>query len=394
MVVMDKKYAKQLGGLSGSELAAELREVVNTIGETSGGFDQRTRDRGCYLVLENIGRAPEADREGLIRGMLEANPNPSRGVQFRLTGWKPTRMPSAATLAAIAGAIGGGLIECLNNVQHGEMSEDLFGEVETTLVEQDKHDIAVLLAAIYAPNRMSRLTDQMMARVIEMCHEEAHAEATTVKKSIEEWRKTPEEEMAVIQNQPSPWRIKSKRERLFHSAVSLSIKHKTGGALARMRSSVELNHGDDLYYPDFIDAAVIVGEEKWLEAAIQRVIKRMQTQHLESYDYRLAQQAFDLIKEDRFAGYRQQLFDAIYQGHIVPPRSYSVSFLELLAEMAVHFENKAWQDQVHRAAMKQMPNGIHAYTTYKAFIVLAPVHEASQQTLTSTPRPEFRVVFR
>ena len=122
----------------------------------------------------------------------------------------------------------------------------------------------------------------------------------------------------------------------------------------------------------------------------------MQSEHLESYDYRLAQQAFDLVKEDRFAGYCQRLFTAIYNGHIVPRRSdfYEASFLKLLAKMAVHFENKAWQDQVHRAAMKQMPNGIYGHTAYEAFVVLAPVHEASQQTIASTPRPEYRMVLR
>lgn len=396
MVVMDKKYAKELNCLSGPGLTAELHEVISTIQGVSGGFDQRTRDRGCYLVLENIGRAPEADQEGLIRGMLEANPNPSRGVQSGLTGWKPTRIPSSATLAAIAGAIGGDLVECLKNVQQGEMSDDLFGEIETTLIAQDKHDVAAVLAVVYAPSRLSWLTDQMMARAIEMCREEAHAEATTIKKSIEEWNKTSEEEMAIIRGQPNAFQIGSRRERLFRNAVNLSIKYKTGEALARMRSSAELNHGDDLYYPDFVDASVIVGEEEWLEAAIQRVIKLMQTEHLESYDYRLAQQAFDLVKEDRFAGYRQQLFTAIYNGHVVPRRSdfYEASFLKLLAEMAVHFENKVWQDQVHREAMKQMPNGRYGHTAYEAFIVLAPVHEASQQTIASTPRPEYVMVLR
>jgi hypothetical protein len=396
MVVMDKKYAKHLGCLSGPELTTELYKVVDTIRETSGGFDQRTRDRGCYLVLENIGRVPEADQKALIRGMLEANQNPSRGVQSGLTSWKPTRMPSAATLAVIAGSIGGSLIECLKNVRHGEMSDDLFGEIEAILVEQDKHDVAAILAAVYAPSRLSRLADQMMMRAIEMCHEETHAEAVTVKKSIEEWNKTSEEEMAIIRSQPDARQIKSRRERLFRNAVSLSIKHKTGEALARMRNSAELNHGDGLYDPDFVDAAVIVGEEKWLEAAIQRVIKLMQSEHLEDYDYRLAQQAFDLVKEDRFAGYRQQLFSAIYRDHIVPARScfYETSFLRLLAEMAVYFENKAWQDQVHGTAMKQMPNGIYGYTAYEAFIILAPVHETSQRTLASTPRPQYRLVLR
>lgn len=399
MFSLDKKYARMLNGLSGTQLTEELRKVI---AEIKGGtyHDQRTADRGSYLILENLGRVPDADQEELIRGMLEANPNPSRGVQSNLKGWRPKKMPAANTLAVIAGVIGVGLAECLGSVQDGAMSLELFNEIEKTLVAQDKLDTAAQLAGTFAPGRVADLTDRLMARVIEMFSEEVHAEATATKMSLEEWseweKSASEEERAAVHNQPNAFRIKCSRDRLFRSAVSLSIKHKTAAALARMRSSAELNHGDDLYHSDFVDAAVIVGDEKWLEAAIQHVIKLMRAQPCQGYDYRLAEQAFELVKEARFAGYGLQLFEAIYYGHISVQRGeyYEASFLKLLAEMAVHFQNASLQDRVYRAAMKEIPKGSYGHTAYEAIIVLAPVHEASRRTTETTPQPEWRMVLR
>jgi hypothetical protein len=395
MLSLDKKYAKMLNGLSGSQLTDELRQVVATIKSNSGSFfDQRTRDRGSYLVLENLGRVPEADQEELLKSMLEANPKPSRGVLSHLMGWKPKKMPAAVTLAAIAGVIGTGFTECLKQVQDGAMSPDLFHEIEKILVAQDNLETAAYLAEKFTPERLPDLVDLMMAQVIDMVHQEADIEATNARKSMEEWDEMPPEEVATIMSKPSAFQIKSRREKLAHTAVDLSIKHKIKAPLARMRGSAELNYGNDLYVYSLVPAAVIHDDPTWHELAIQKVIE---DGIITDRAYELAELAFGLVKQDRFANYRQQLFNAVYRGRITnPPNStwYQVKFLELLAEMAVYFQNKLWQDQVYRAAMREIPKGLYGHSAYDAIEVLAPVHPDAQRIKETMPRPVYRIVLR
>jgi len=156
MAVMDQRYGKQLRNFSDSQLTGELREVLDTIKEE---LNQRTRDRGCYLILENIRRVPETDQEGLLKNMLEANPNPSRGVREKLLFWyrffwEPKETPAAPILATLIGKISGAgpflvwWVERYGN----ELSESFLCEIKEILVAQDKHAIAAdldRLAPIY-----------------------------------------------------------------------------------------------------------------------------------------------------------------------------------------------------------------------------------------------------
>ena len=336
-----REYGKRLGCLSGAELTAELRQTI----ETMSGADQRTRDRGSYLILENLDRTPEEDREGLLRTMFEANPNPSHGVRSRFD-WKPTKMPdSSATTFAIVRAMGADyLIERVRNIQ---------------------------AKGFALAKRAALLIDD----ALELRKREAGAAGSITGMQLE-----------------------SRRKKSVRDAIRLSIKYKMSSRLAQMCDTGLLNLKGDEYISakDIFSIGTLLEDEVWLTAGIERAIDLMAGVGLESDWYALAERAFELVREDRFASYRQKLFSATYSGRIIPRVHdyYDASYLKLLAQMAVHFQNVGWQNQVYVAAMRQMPDKTFAYEAYDAFPILAPVHEKSREAMEKIPRPAFKFVLR
>ena len=96
-----------------------------------------------------------------------------------------------------------------------------------------------------------------------------------------------------------------------------------------------------------------------------------------------------LTKEEQFAAYGQQLFDVIINTTL---RVFSnMGWLKLLAKVAVDFYQPIWQDKVYQQAKGYLAHDTTRYTAYQTIKVLASVHKEAQQTISTTPEPEFRV---
>jgi hypothetical protein len=386
IVDFSKEFGKKLKKLTGQQLVVELRRVVSTIKQC----EQRTRDRGCYLILESLGKVEtQQAQEELIVDMLNANPEPSKGVRQQLAWWKPTSMPSVPAIVACISALGvsefcertldmPSLRALERYARTGDEEDrivppswpdDTFQAAKKALLEQKQYDQAALLAERFAPQELEALTDLVMQQAVQLREQEL-AYDTSKGWDHHAWQRA--------------------REGYVHLCVKLATTHRLKAPLVRLRSTDNLNRGEDVYYADKMSISVILNDKEWQQKALQDHLKMVEGVDVGSNLYRLSEQSFELVKQEEFAAYRQQLFSKIVTYKVERGDPW---YVKILAEMAVHFNNAAWQEQVYKLTMKHL-KGSYGHSVYEALGILAPVHQAAKQTLETTPRPEFVMVLR
>lgn len=90
-----RQYGKELQGLSGTELTAELDKMVTVL--STEALSVSDYDRAGYLLFESLPRISEqADQRRFVAGYLKKNRHPAHGVQDRLDQWLEEVTPENA----------------------------------------------------------------------------------------------------------------------------------------------------------------------------------------------------------------------------------------------------------------------------------------------------------
>lgn len=375
MVRMDKQYANALKQVTGSKLVVELRNIITGITEEDW---QRTRDRGCYLVLENIGRVEDlAQQELLITKMLANNPKPSSGVRRALVEcWTPLRLPAKEVRRMLIEILPLDKIsKIMRNIAddepwHSDMAEELI----SYFLEHDRYEEAIALTHQYAQDQIPDLLDNMVKRLIHR---------PPVESKFVELDTGYAEELTAQEIQNN----------LLPTVVEYAVNYKAKKPLVTLRASAVLHCGNRLRPHHMLPAAVLLEDIEWQETATERVCALLTGYGGESYWYGLARDAFELVKDERLARHRGPLFASIMNGRIKSVYHH-FEYMRIAAEMAVYFERHDWQGQCYTLAVHELQSGTYDRIAYEALEILALVHEASRQKIASTTRPPEKFILR
>ena len=286
---LNKQYASSLKKLQGAELTEELTGITTEMENNL----QRTRDRGSYLVLEHINRVPEEDQENLIGSILKANPYPSRGVKSSLSSWAPKTIPSFEVAIALIQITGCDFVNHL-----------------ATQKTQQKDEMSKSLAP--------KLANELILKSLRLLQKQKEQRGVDLHGIV-----------AIF--------------RYLTSSVALSVEF---GITATLTNLHELNLLHKYIDPaQLIPAVVKLNNLELQEIAIKQAIKSITTRDIHCA---VIEATFELVKQDRFSKYRDELFQAVYTGWIHPV-FYNERNLILAAEMARYFKNNAWEEQLRDA---------------------------------------------
>ena len=360
---MGQKYAKMLSKLEGDELIGEIRNIISNISM-----------RGCYLILENIGRVPSEDQEGLIFEMLKASPDLSKGVQNNLVScYRPKHLPRAETIVAICKSLryAENFLDWIRSFKSGEIYEVLSDLVEKLLAEE-LYSFAAVLAEEYSLPRLSKIVDLMIKKVVEL----------------------KEKNKALLPGDYAFFSQTKETERLLWKALHYSVEYQLSSPLLQIRSSATLNYGRDLKCSDFVAAAIISEDEEWIKEALQTAVKSLRDKNSWGFEYEAVELLFQVLKQERFAESREKIFDLFYSRYIWNTDVHPTicKYLILLAHSALHFKNQEWMEKIFDAALKVFNKESLGHEAYEVFIILAEAHEKAKDFINNNPRPEWKFV--
>ncbi len=374
MIPLDKQFAKQLKRLSGPELVTELNNIINSMSEEPGSFlVQRARDRGSYLILENIRRVPDDQKGEVLMRMLEANPQPSRGVQAAFEGVtysldKSTQLPPAVIAAM---AIGIGTHPTINYLKRtGGLSFETFLEIEKIFVDRDKPEMLARLADVFFPNLVAAFTFQMIVK--------ADKEMTAVLDRIDGGKSQFGDDYEI-----------EKIEKYAAHAAELAVKHEANITLARLKESNLLDQGDKLYWPTLAQAALLLDDVEWGEVAIKQVIDVMRKGWCE--DEPAVYAAARMTLKPELQKYVPTLWTAIQVNGAEKYRSDTITRLRVMARYAIDLRDEKKQTWVTNRARQLLSSAV-GYSSYGILEMLAPFNALAKTEVEGTPRPEWRLI--
>lgn len=375
MTRMDKQYGNALRKLVDSQLVDELNSIIQGIAEENW---QRTRDRGCYLILENISRVEDSiQQELIITKMFANNLRPSNGVRQVLTEqWNPLQLPTKDVRRVLIEVLPLDKVsKMMRNIANDEpWHSDMAEELIAYFLEHDRYEEAITLTHQYAQDRIPDLLDNMVKRLIHR----PPAQSKFIELDDEYAQELTAQEI---------------HNNLLPTVVEYAINYQAKKPLATLRASAVLNYGNKLRPHHILPAAILLGDFEWQETAITSVITLLTGYGGEPYWFNLTRDAFELVKDEWFACHRGPLFAGIMSGRI---RSiyHEFEYVRIICEMAVYFGRHDWQGQCYTLAIRELQSGAYDRIAYEALEILAAVHEASRQKIASTTRPPEKFILR
>ena len=356
---LDKQFQKDLKRAEGEAFAAQMQTIVKVIQDSS---EQREKDRGSYLVIENAHRLSPTEQADIFTATFSANKRPARGVIEAVINAIPKfateAIPAIAMIREIPPPVA---VQAIGKVDEAQRPE-VAARVVANLMNSKQYSVAAAVAEKFVPEKLEEVCIAAFG----------HAEA-------------------MLANEETRALTSRGREEFFSvisRAVDAALKHNLKEPIEYLRKSETLKKGERFYAFRMLRAARLIGDVEWQKKVLPAATEALSHPDTSPASAKIVFEAMRglSIEPDR-------LWAVITRDHVAKLRH--MEFLPFLAEMAMTTARGDWMEQVFAAASQEL-NGDTGYARqgYEALEILAPTHAAAKKIVESRPKPEYRMVLR